>query len=123
MVVSAAEAAGIEPADEDTAGEDEDRKKTTLVIFEKEGPLGMTFGSEVPSGAAPVSISRVNRTGLAAQQPALRRGTCANSLRATFSSRVFLTDCLWSCGCIAGLVILSIQGDGTAKTALMTCFL
>lgn len=62
----------------------------TLVIFEKEGPLGLTFGSEVPTGAPPVSISRVNRTGLAAQQPSLRRG----------------------------LVIISIQGDDVSNKPL-----
>ena len=63
------------------------------MIFEKQGPLGLTFGSDNPSGwaqpvawlfwlgcvslrrrrcvcrAPPVYISRVGKTGLAAQQP------------------------------------------------------
>jgi hypothetical protein len=89
MLVDAAAAAGdVGETAAQTDGEEED--KTTLVIFEREGPLGMTFGSAVPTGDPPVTISRINKTGLAAQQPALRRG----------------------------LVILSIQGDDVSEKPL-----
>ena len=33
-------------------GEGEAKQASTLVIFEKEGPLGLTFGSDNPSGWA-----------------------------------------------------------------------
>ena len=89
MLVDAAAAAG--DAGETAAPPDgEEGDQTTLVIFEKDGPLGMTFGSAVPTGDPPVTISRISKTGLAAQQPALRRG----------------------------LVILSIQGDDVSKKPL-----
>lgn len=87
MLVDAASA--TDDAAENEVG-NEDDERTTLVIFEKDGPLGMTFGSAVPTGEPPVSISRISKSGLAAQQPALRRG----------------------------LVILSIQGDDVSEMPL-----
>eukprot|EP01043_Picozoa_sp_COSAG02_P107710 COSAG02_NODE_43733_length_372_cov_0.758242_1_plen_60_part_10 len=60
MLVDAAAAAGdVGETAAQTDGEEED--KTTLVIFEGEGPLGMTFGSAVPTGDPPVTISRINK--------------------------------------------------------------
>ena len=53
----------------------------TMVIFEKEGPLGITFGSDSSNGAPPVKISRINQTGLGAMQPALRRGLVIVSIQ------------------------------------------
>jgi hypothetical protein len=73
MLVTAAEADAIEDAAAGAEEGEDAKAATTLVIFQKEGPLGMTFGSADPSGAPPVSISRMNRTGLAAQQPVFPR--------------------------------------------------
>eukprot|EP01043_Picozoa_sp_COSAG02_P059341 COSAG02_NODE_7547_length_2966_cov_63.943844_1_plen_517_part_10 len=89
LLIDAAAATG--EADQNAAPDGvEEEDKTTLVIFEKEGPLGMTFGSAVPTGDPPVTVSRIDKKGLAAQQPALRRG----------------------------LVILSIQGDDVSEKPL-----
>eukprot|EP01046_Picozoa_sp_COSAG06_P073054 COSAG06_NODE_21664_length_749_cov_1.561538_1_plen_146_part_10 len=71
MLVTAAEADAMEDAAAGAEEGEDAKAATTLVIFQKEGTLGMTFGSADPSGAPPVSISRINRTGLAAQQPVI----------------------------------------------------
>lgn len=91
VCVSTAEVEGA--TDVDTIGDEDGVDHTTsatMVIFEKEGKLGMTFGSDDIRGGPPIKITKINPTGLGAQQPALRRG----------------------------LVILTIQGDDMRTATL-----